>query len=195
MAVQQGQSSQSPSYVIYDKVTGRPVGRYRQYDLATDSYCACDADEVLSLFTGSDTVLKNTTDAAPDNLAVLQSNMPEGVSLRTLHVAQRSHRLVERPRLHLAADRDELEGDGKDSAQLTLALYDSRGHIDGKGTGRVRVTTTRGKLSARGGMVELAKGRASLTLTSVPETVHQVVVRAERVDGDAQAAEITLAFV
>lgn len=187
-------TDQARSYVVYDKETGRAVGRYRRYDMASDTFSECDAGEVLGFFAESDSVLGAVTDGAPDNLDVLETNQPIA-SLRSLRVETQAKRLVEQSRLHLAADRDELEGDGADTAQLSLTVYDRHGQVDSSREGRVRVTTTRGKLSARGGVVDLKEGRASLTLTSVPETVQRVIVRAAMMDGSAQKAEIALAFV
>ena len=57
------------------------------------------------------------------------------------------------------------------------------------------VTTDRGKLSERGGVMSLVQGRASFTLTSVNETVHKVRVRAESLDGNLERGELVLEFL
>ena len=64
-----------------------------------------------------------------------------------------------------------------------------------KADNMVLVTTMRGKLSTRAGLVTLEKGRATLSLRSVAETVQVVTVRCELQNGGAEPTEIRLEFV
>ena len=106
-----------------------------------------------------------------------------------------TRRLVARPRLVLSTTANQLAGDGQDSADIAIALVNEHGaHVEGA-AGAVKVTTERGKLSARGGLVNLVDGRASIILTSTNETVSHVRVTAAPVDRVYASAFLDLEFV
>ena len=185
--------AQDVTYIVYDKVTGIPVGRHRQFDLVENRMVEADEADILALYGADESALRRVTDADAANLAVLKTSLPDTQTNLKMRVSK--NRLVEQPKLILYSDRDELEGDGEDSATLTIMLQNDKGKVVSKASNDVLVTTTRGKLSARGGLVTLKNGRATLTLKSVPETVQAVTVRCELVDGGAEPAEIRLAFM
>lgn len=184
-----------PHYVLYDKVTGTAIGRHRYFDLPANQYVEVEAedDNTVALFADDKSTLDRVSENSAANLAVLKTELTLGASLRNLRVTK--NRLVEQPRLVMYSDKDELEGNGEDSATLTIMLENDKGKAIAKAKDEVLVTTTRGKLSARGGLLKLENGRATLTLRSVPETVQVVTVRCELVDGGAEPAEVRLAFV
>jgi hypothetical protein len=181
------------SYIVYDKVTGLPIGRHRQFDAVANKLVEVDEDEVLALYGSDEAAMQQVTDSDAANLAVIRTSLPLANAGRRMRVTR--NRLVEQPHLVMVSDHDELEGDGEQSATLTIMLRDSKGKTLTRATDAVRVTTTRGKLSARGGLVELERGRATLSLRAAPETVQAVTVRCELVNGGAEPAEIRLSFV
>jgi hypothetical protein len=95
----------------------------------------------------------------------------------------------------LTAEKTRLEGDGSDSTTIQIAVVDTNGRPVARYSGSVKVATTRGKLSARGGIVELRRGRGEITLTSVAETVDKVTVTATATDGRALRADLDLEFL
>jgi hypothetical protein len=188
------ESSDAPiAYVIYDKKTGRPVGRHRQYNAVEGEFEAADESALLSLYQKNEDILSRVSNGDPENLAVMKPAKASFRSFRNMQV--KNAQLVARQKLVMFSDKDELEGDGKDSAQLTIMLQDETGKVVTTASDSVLVTTSRGKLSARGGELKLKKGRTSLTLTSVPETVNEVKVKVDVGEGLAEPAELTLAFV
>jgi hypothetical protein len=73
-------------------------------------------------------------------------------------------------------------------------LHGSGQAIEGA-EGAVKVRTTRGKLSARDGVVTLAEGHGTITLTSACETVDQVSATASALDQPYASALLNLEFV
>jgi len=65
----------------------------------------------------------------------------------------------------------EIKGDGKSHCVLTATVQKPDGSIDKKFTKPIKFNTSRGKLSARNGIVKAKEGVARIILTSVPETV------------------------
>jgi hypothetical protein len=185
--------SQDLSYIVYDKVTGLPIGRHRHFDAVANKLVEADEAEIVSLYASDDAALQKVTDHDGANLAVLRASLPDAQARLTMRVAR--NKLVAQPKLVMFSDKDELEGDGKDQATLTIMLQNDKGKVVGKADNILLVTTTRGKLSARGGEIALENGRITLTLTSVPETVQVVTVRCELRDGGAEPAEVRLAFM
>jgi len=181
------------SYVIYDKATGTAIGLHRHYDVETDAYVEANEEEVLRSFASDSCTLERVTDHSPNNLVVFRGTLPYHQPIKGMRVSR--NRLVQQPKLVMYCDQDELEGNGIDTATLTIMLQDARGRAMTNSAAEVLVTTTRGKLSARGGRVALQNGRATLTLQSVPETVQRVRVRCQLVDDSAEPVGIQVAFV
>jgi len=193
MANTTSSEGQDLSYIVYDKVTGLPIGRHRHFDAVANKLVEADEAEILSLYAADEGTMQKVTDRDAANLAVLKTNLPDTQGRFRMRVNK--NRLVEQPRLVMFSDKDELEGNGEDSATLTIMLQNDKGKVVARAKDEVLVTTTRGKLSARGGLIALERGRTTLTLRSVPETVQVVTVRCQLVNGGAEPAEIRLAFV
>lgn len=92
-------------------------------------------------------------------------------------------------RLHLtlstdASDKEnpngipEVKGDGSTSCKITARVLNTKGNVEKAFGDNVRFSTSRGRLSEKNGIVKAKKGIAEVTLTSSPETVAQVFVRA-----------------
>ena len=103
--------------------------------------------------------------------------------------------LVRRPHIALSAGKRELSGDGEDSTEIHLSVVDDHGRVVTHAAGAVKVTTQRGRLSARGGIVNLAHGKATVTLTSANETVSKVWVSAAAVDRTFISGRLDVEFV
>lgn len=187
-------SESMPMHIVYDKTNGRIIGRYRRYDLSEEGYTHADPEEVLGLFRNDEKVLANVKEGEAANLGVLTTGMPAHTKLSNLRVSEKRGLLVDRPRLRMRADRDAIEGDGQDSLTISIDVVDSRDTILRDYDGEIHVTTSRGKLSARGGRVTLERGQASVTLTSVRETVDEVIVQARSLDRSLSFAQLIVRF-
>jgi hypothetical protein len=156
-----------PRHAVFDRDSGRVLATFRKLDVASGEFVSVSEDEVLDLVRGDEEDAK-------------------------LSVAAE---VTAPPSLRLSVDREELEGNGEDAATISIAVVDESGKTAGGYSGPVHVSTTRGRLSARAGDVELENGHGSLTLTSVRETVDSVIVRATASDGSLTPGEVTLRFV
>jgi hypothetical protein len=101
------------------------------------------------------------------------------------------------PLFHLRVEpkRAELEGNGEDGTAISVSVVDSEGRLVNDFEGELTVTTTRGRLSERGGRVVAKNGQATLELTSVAETVAQVVVGARDPSGRSLPGASTVEFL
>ena len=186
-------SNEELSYIIYDRVTGMPIGRHRHFDVTENRFVKAEPAEVLALYAGDSGALRKVTNGDAANLAVIESGGSSAGPQQRMQVVR--GRLVPQPSLVVFSDHRGIEGNGKASTNLTVLLQDASGQLIHDADHEVLVTTSRGKLSARGGRLRLKNGQATLTLTSVAETVQVVRVRVQLVDGTAQTAETQLAFV
>lgn len=183
-----------PTYIVYDKNTGRILQRHRASSAERDEYLACDEKALLKQVRDDDELVELVK--SKGDIAVVRADMPEVGRFATGHIVDpRKKTLVARARIVLTADKREIEGDGSDATRISLHIEDAGGDKDTRFNGAVKIRTTRGKLSARKGIVEVEKGRAEFTLTSVAETADNVSVRAESPDGTLSPADITVAFV
>jgi hypothetical protein len=183
-----------PSHAVYDRTTGRVLATYRRLDVKTGKMVPDTEDEVLDLVRGDESLVAETTDGDPGNLATLVVEA-ERAPAAAVRVAPERGRLVVPPRIRLMAERDELEGDGEDSLEISIDIVDASDKPVGDYRGPVHVSTSRGRLSARGGDLELDDGRGKLALTSVRETVDEVTVRATVPDGSLVPGELTVRFL
>jgi hypothetical protein len=179
-----GEPSRGPSQVVFDRDTGNVLATFRKLDAASGELVAAGGDEALGLVGAAD------DEAA--RLAVLSVATEATAPVR---VEPERGEVMLPPRLRLRIDREELEGNGEDAATISIDVVDEAGTGVPGYRGRVHVSTTRGRLSARAGDIELEDGRGSLTLTSVRETVDAVTVRAAAPDGSLLPGEATLRFV
>jgi len=183
-----------PTHIVYDKTNGRIIGRYRRYDLNEEKYTHGDTEEVLDLFKNDEKILARVNEGDTANLGVLTTRLPAHTKLSNLRVSEKRGLLVDRPRLRMRADRDALEGDGQDSLTINIDVVDGHDKVLRDYESEIHVSTSRGKLSARGGCVALERGQASVTLTSVRETVDEVIVQARSLDHSLAFAQLILRF-
>jgi hypothetical protein len=183
-------------YVAYDKKTGQMLSTHSQLDAETGKYVEIQIEELKKELAKIASLVSRLTDKSADNLDVIRLENPAQVNMYgPMMVDVKTKRLVSKPILRLKADKTELLGDGADMATIEIHAVDAHGKPVRDLDDEVRVTTERGKLSTRGGLVKLIKGRGKITLTSVNETVHKVRVRAESVGGHAGKSDIVLEFV
>lgn len=186
----------STHYVAFDKKTGRIVGMHSRYSVQAKGHVRMTRDELVKFFSRDSEIVGLLTDRDPGNLDILElSDHKPGGSIDPMMVDVKHRTLVPQPSLSLTADRKEIAGDGSDSVEIRIAVHAANNHVLRSCNGHVKVTTTRGKLSARGGLVELKDGVAAITLTSVPETVSKVRVQAQAVDVLAATGLLVLEFV
>lgn len=181
-------------YVVYDK-TGRVLHTHSQSSITDQEHAEIPIEKVRAMLSNILEIAGKLNKLDPDNLDIIKVEV-DGAEPRlgSLMVDTKQRELIPRPSLTLSADKNELTGDGQDSAQIEIVLADADGQVIEGATGAVKVTTDRGKLSARGGLVELVNGRASISLTSANETVSKVQVRATHVDRVFVQAHLELEF-
>jgi hypothetical protein len=190
----QPESDEKVTHVVYDKTTGRILGTVRHFDVVSGKETSYDEDKVLGLFSGDQAVLSKVTNGDVSNLAVMTTSLPNTTNINSLRFSDKRQALVPRQRLRLRTDREVIEGDGEDSVTLYIDVVDEDGRVQRDFEGKVHVTTTRGKLDAKGGRVAIENGRGKVVLTSVRETVDRVRVQAKTPDGSAVSDEMTLSF-
>jgi hypothetical protein len=178
-------------YVGYDIKTGRIVHTHSAFSVAGHRHVEIPVDQLKAMFGADPVVVAKLTDGDPANLEYLRA---DGTGPVRSVVDTVNRRLVAPPRLVLSADRTELAGDGQDSVDLAITVVGEDGQVVEGAAGTVKVETSRGKLSARGGRAELAGGCATITLTSVNETVSRVRVRASLPGQPCLPARLDLEF-
>lgn len=194
--------------VIYDKTTGRIFQRHGETRIVEDKAHAPEQPtsakghgapvptrfELAAVLekVGDKRLLGLVTGGDRANLALLE--VDPGADLQGAMVDLESQRIVPQPALHVTSDKTELDGDGQAVARIRVEARDAGG-TRSDFSGEVKVTTTRGRLSARGGLVELKAGVAELTLTSANETVARVEVRASCAIAPCAPGRLVLEFV
>jgi len=184
-------------YVVFDKNTGRIVHRQSRYDAEAGAHVAIPAEEVLALAreAGGLDDRQSAGATAGADLDVLElTDVAEGATVR-MRVNVPNRDLVPRPALRVEPARAELEGDGSDTVTVRISAVDAAGRPLKDFSGPVRVSTTRGKLSARGGRLELKNGAGEVDLTSVNETVGAVRIMARCAGGVCIAGEAEVEFL
>jgi hypothetical protein len=182
-------------YAVFHKMTGRIIHTHSQSEVTGQERVEIGVEEVSAMLSTTLEIVGKINDLDPDDLDVIRVEPDgSGPGLGALMVDTKQRELLPRPSLTLSADKSELTGDGQDSTQIEIVLADADGQVIEGATGAVKVTTDRGKLSARGGLVELVNGRASISLTSANETVSKVQVRATHVDRVFVQAHLELEF-
>jgi hypothetical protein len=183
-----------PTYIIYNAKTGAILQRHRSFCAQTDAYIECDEKALLKQFRDDDDLLDLV--GSKDDIAILRADLPETLrSTRGFRVDPRKRALIARDRIVLTPERTEIEGDGSDNIRIVLHIENPKGDQSTSFNGQVKISVSRGKISARKGIVDVSKGRAEFTLTSVAETADRVSLRATAVDGSLSPAIITVAFV
>lgn len=179
---------QRRAYVIYDQGTGAVVSTHTAEDAEGHTIKAA-AKEIIDLYRSG------APEGEERKLAVLEVDEEPVASGVPLLADPKQGTVSIAPMLRLRADRTELEGDGEDSIDIDVEVVDQRDRVVQGFDGDVVVTTTRGRLSERGGRLSLAKGRGTIRLTTVPETVLAVRVTAMQPEGLAAPGNLDLAFL
>jgi hypothetical protein len=179
-------SMQRRVQLIYDTRTGVVLGRHEM--LVEEGATLPDLQLELARIRGSVAALADV------ELAFLDVDDPDALE-RPLRVDVRARAIAPAWVLRAGAPRRELEGDGTDSVELEIAALDEHGAVDPGFEDEVRVTTTRGRLSERGGRVRLAEGLGRITLTTAAETVDRVLVAVSDPAGRAVPASLELEFM
>ena len=183
-------------YAGYDKKTGQIIHTHSRFSVAENRFVEIPIDELVARFSTDPDIVARLTDRDSKNLDFIKVSTSEHDQSQGPMMVDPTHRkLVPRPSLRLTTKKTQLAGDGKDSTEIEISAVDGHGKHQNDVSGEVRITTTRGKLSARGGVVKLTKGRATITLTSVNETVSNVRLTAAPVDGAHTAARLDLEFI
>jgi hypothetical protein len=182
--------------VGYDIKTGRIVHTHAQFNVKENRYVEVAVDELMASFSADPGIVAKLSDGDPSNLSFIRADGAQADGrLTSLMVDPASGRLVTRPRLAMSAQKKEIAGDGQDSVDIDISVVGEDGQVIEGASGTVKVTTTRGKLSARGGAVSMAGGRGTVTLTSSNETVSRVQVTAAGLDQLYASGHLDLEFV
>ncbi len=183
-------------YVGYDKTTGLIVHTHAKYSAEAKSYVEIPIEEIKARFSSEATIVGQLSGQDSRNLDYIKLSPTE---LRNIDgpmmVDPAKKILVSRPKLTVSVSKTEILGDGRDHAELAISVVDARGKVLTSASGKIKVTTTRGQLSERAGVVNLVKGRAAITLTSVNETVHRVRVSAAPIDNPFVPGHLDVEFV
>ncbi len=180
-------------YLVYDRGTGTVLYRYSLHRIAGADGKEPSDDQVVAGARGAGALPGGSVSSIPDVGVV---RLEDGTALlRDVRVDPDTGRLVPRPRLRLTADRRELQGDGEDSTTITVTVTDGDGRVLRDRHDTVKVATSRGRLSNRGGIVDLREGTGAVTLRSVAETVSSVSVSARTLTGDCTPHSISLEFL
>ncbi len=191
------QTIPSVQYVVFDKSTGRIVHTHSRFSVEKNAYVEVPPEELKQAVAQDSSILADVSGGDPANLDMIRidNKDPLAARLGAARVDLKTRVLAEKPTLSLKADKTEIVGDGADSLQIEIQAVDKDGKPVRSLDDKVKVVTSRGKLSARGGLVDLVQGQASITLTSVNETVSRVVVRASSIAGACSTGEVRLEFV
>jgi hypothetical protein len=184
-------------YVAYDRQTGVILYSYAKLDVQANHYVETSAEELKKEISSDPSIVARLTGKSLDNLDVIRVDQSAYVSGAAgfLSVDPNTRKLVVKPRLLAKAAKTQLDGDGDDTTMIEIQAVDAGGKPLRNLEDDIRITTERGKLSERGGLVKLVHGRATIELKSVAETVRKVRVRAESLSGKASPGEVLLEFV
>ena len=180
---------QRKTFVVFDPSKGEIIGTYAVYDAGTRSYRTPTLEEASNAF--RDLLAERNV----DKIDILEADLPIGTSPAGYSIDVERRQLAMKYRLQIQTDRTEIQGDGKDSVEIEISVVDEPGEVVGSFDGDLRVTTSRGRLSASGGRIKAENGRASITLTSTMETVENVHVLVRDPSGRCKAGSISIEFL
>jgi len=170
--------SEQFSYVIFDRETGRILGSHQALDPDGNWMPLSDQDVLTSFGLPDDPQTRRKVDVVRvDRYGSSRSHQGYRVDVGRRELAARK-------RLEVVPATAQLKGDGKSSVELKIQVFDANGKLDEHFSGKVKVTTDRGRLSTEAGVVDVRKGSATISLTSVPETIERVRIRARDIAGD-----------
>jgi hypothetical protein len=181
-------------YAGYDIKTGQIIHTHSKFSVAENRYVEIPIAELKTRFSSDPFIVSKLSGQDPNNLDFIAVTDGD-VSGTPLMVDPAARKLVPRPRLQLTTKTPQVAGDGSASAQIDVAVLDEKGNVVGNASGDVKFTTTRGKLSAPGGVVSLTNGRGTVSLTSVNETVNEVHVTVTPLDAPYLADRLVLEFM
>jgi len=177
------------TYIVFDRSTGAVIGTHLVYDARTRTYVEHAPENVLEIFHGS---MKGRTS---DQIGVSEISLPRGRDVSGYFFDVKAKKLVPRLRLDVKPERTQLQGDGKDTIQIQIGVLGDGGKVADDFNGELRVTTTRGRLSASGGQIKATQGRGSIKLTSVAETVDRVWLTVRDLAGRCARGKAVVEFV
>ena len=186
------------TYLVFDKKSGAIVLSHQSFDAEKEEYCECSIEQVKTLVADDDIAMSKVTDGDPRNLEVFMTDIfseHSSPGMSGFLVDVKTKKLVKKPKIELSSERKQLEGDGKDKSSVNIKIVDEKGEVVKGYNGKINVTTSRGKLSAKGGVVELKKGVGKITITSVNETVSQVKMFASSTDSRTIVGSIDFEFI
>jgi hypothetical protein len=184
-------------YVAFDKRTGRVVHTHCRFSVEANKHVEVPEADLRNMLAQDASLRAGLTDQDLANLDILKVGPHDAVPHpgAGMMVDVTHRKIVPKPALVLTADKRELAGDGRDSAKIEVRAVDAHGEPLRTVKDTIKVTVTRGKLSARGGVVDLVEGRATITLTSVAETVAYVRADATSLSGTCARGYLTFEFV
>jgi len=163
-------NQQRKTFVVFDPSKGEIIGTYAVYDAGTRSYRTPTLEEASNAF--RDLLAERKV----DRIDILEADLPIGTSHANYRIDVERRQLAMKPRLQVQADRTQIQGDGKDSVEIEISVVDDTSNVVESFNDELRVSTSRGHLSAPGGRIKAENGRANITLTSTIETVEHVGV-------------------
>jgi hypothetical protein len=183
-------------YAGYDKPTGRIIHTHSRFSVAENRYVEIPIAELNARFSKHDFIVGRLSNRDPNNLDFIKiESSGAGHPIGPMMVDSVQRKLIPKSCLTLSTNKSEIAGDGKDSAEILVSVVDSQGKVVDSASGAIKIATTRGRLSTRGGVVNLVNGRATTTLTSANETVNKVRVSVASLDGPYTPAHVDLEFV
>lgn len=182
-------NQQRKTYVLFDRTTGRILGTHAVYDAEVRDYRVPTPQEAQAAF---HRLLEGRTS---DQVDMMEAEFPTLSSPGRYYVDVAQRQLVSKPQIRVQSERTQLQGDGKDSVELKISLVNEAGEVVESFDGDLRVMTSRGRLSSPGGRIKVDQGRASITLTSVAETVAQVSITVQDPSGRCTDGHLDLEFL
>jgi hypothetical protein len=179
-------------YLLFQQTTGAVLGRYVRQTVGAEESAPQDGPAILAMAEQSGALQAITADQSSIDAVVLDD--PALAYAADLWVDPATRRPEPLPQLKLTADRQALTGDGTDTVRIGIAIVGANGGTLPDRSDRIRVTTTHGKLSSPGGLVEVRDGVGEITLRSTSETVPLVAVKATSETGLCARGVLRLEF-
>lgn len=181
-------------HFVYDKKTGSIVHKHTSFNVEKNIYTECKPAEVIDIIKTDSLTMNRVTDQNPKNLDVLIVKDAPAASCNDLIVDVKNKKLLNRPRIRLSTDKRELAGDGNDSTVIKVEVVDHADKLMKDYSGTIKITTSRGKLSVKKGLVTLKEGRGEVLLTSTKDTVSRVKINAQCVKHACSRSNLEIEF-
>lgn len=191
-----GPTESSVAYVIYDKKSGRIVHTHIVSTLDGQSSKKPETlKNLLGTVAEEDDLRAQLTNHDLAQATLLTTEVSDARVLVGKMVDPDKEKIVDRPRLVVEPAKEAIEGDGEARVKIAIKAVNVAGKPVKGFSGDVKVSTSRGRLSEKGGVVSLRNGTGEIELTSVAETVDKVLVTARSADGKASAGGARLEFL